>query len=62
MAVNCNLTESDYKAFRRFVMFQYRKMHCNMAAVLAPLMVLDWLSNKTGTPMVAKIAAAEHSP
>ena len=27
MTINCNLTESDYRAFRRYVMFRLRKMH-----------------------------------
>lgn len=34
MTVNCNLTESDYRAFRRHAMFRLRKMHWLFGVVL----------------------------
>src|SRR5580765_63762 len=56
MSINCNLTESDYRAFRRYVMFRYRKMHWFFAAILISLLALVWFSNKPEATLTEKIA------
>src|SRR5215467_11457527 len=56
MSINCNLTESDYRAFRRYVFFRYRKMHWFFAVGLIPGLALLWFGNKPDTPLMEKIA------
>ena len=56
MTINCDLNESDYKAFRRFVLFRYRKMHWLISVVLVSLLALDWFSYKPNTPTAEKVA------
>jgi hypothetical protein len=56
MTINCNLTESDYKAFRRYVMFRYRKIHWYFAVLLISLLALVWFSNKPEATLTEKIA------
>ena len=56
MTINSNLTESDYRAFRRYVLFHYRKMHWYVAAVLVSLLAFVWFSNKPETTLADKVA------
>ena len=56
MTINCNLTESDYRAFRRYVMFRYRKVHWYYGVILISLLALVWFSNEPGTQVPKKIA------
>jgi hypothetical protein len=56
MTINCNLTESDYRAMRRYVMFRYRKVHWYYAVITIFLLVFLWFSNKPETPTAEKIA------
>jgi hypothetical protein len=56
MTTNCNLTEADYKAFRKYVMFRYRKMHWFFTAVLIPPLALSWFGNKPDATTTEKVA------
>jgi len=56
MTINCNLTESDYRAFRRYVMFRLRKMHWLFGAMLVSLLALVWFTNKPDATLAEKIA------
>ena len=55
MSITCNLTESDYRAFRRYVIFRLRKLHWFFAVVMVTLLAFVWFSNKPGTPLSQKI-------
>jgi hypothetical protein len=57
MTINCNLTEADYRAMRKYAIFRYRKMHWLFAAMLLPLLAFVWFSNKSETTMAVKIAS-----
>jgi hypothetical protein len=46
MSVHCNLDDSDYRAFRRHVMFRYRKMHWLYGGVLALILLLTWFGGR----------------
>lgn len=56
MTINCNLTESDYRAMRRYVIFRYRKLHWFFAVVLISLLAFVWFSNKPEATTGEKIA------
>jgi hypothetical protein len=56
MTINCSLTESDYRAFRRYVWFRYRKIHWFFAVVMVSLLTLTWFSNKPDASLAEKIA------
>src|SRR5690242_6421789 len=56
MTISCNLTESDYRAMRRYLLFRYRKVHWYYAVVLITLLAFVWFSNKPETPTAEKIA------
>jgi hypothetical protein len=56
MMINCNVTESDYRALRRYVIFRYRKVHWYYAVVLISLLAFVWFSNKPATPTAEKVA------
>jgi len=55
MTINCNLSEPDYRAMRRYVIFRYRKMHLFGFFILACALALDWFSYKPGTTMTERI-------
>lgn len=48
MTVRCNLTDADYRAFRRHVIFRLRKMHWFYGGLLALLLLVTWLGGKPG--------------
>jgi hypothetical protein len=56
MVINCNLTDTDNQAMRRYFIFRYRKMHWFVAVVLVSLLTFVWFSNKPNTPVMEKIA------
>lgn len=51
----CNLTKADYKAFRRYVFFKYRKFHWLYALLVAGLMLLNWFEAEPGDSTYQKI-------
>ena len=57
MTINCNLTESDYRAFRRYLLFRYRKIHWYVAAVLISLLALVWFSSEPDATLAVKISS-----
>ena len=46
MTARCNLNDSDYRAFRRHVLFRYRKIHWLYGGMLALLLLLTWCGGK----------------
>jgi hypothetical protein len=56
MTINCNLTESDYRAMRRYVIFRYRKLHWYCVFLLACALALSWFSDKPDATMTEKIS------
>jgi hypothetical protein len=46
MTVRCNLTEADYRAYRRHVFFRLRKMHWLYGGLLVLLLLITWLGGK----------------
>jgi hypothetical protein len=42
----CNLNDADYRAFRRHVLFRYRKIHWLYGAMLTLLLLLTWSGGK----------------
>jgi hypothetical protein len=56
MTFNCNLTDADSRAFRRYVLFKYRKMHWFVAVTLALCLAYDWFSYAPETPISEKLA------
>src|SRR5260370_34790123 len=57
MTINCNLTEADYRAMRKYVLFHYRKVHWFLGVVLIPLLVFVWFSNRPDVATRVKIAS-----
>jgi hypothetical protein len=56
MIINSNLTESDYRALRRYVMFRYRKLHWYYGLILVCLLTFSWFSNKPDATITEKIS------
>ena len=48
MTVRCDLTDADYRAFRRHVLFRVRKIHWLYAILLALLLAVSWFGAKPG--------------
>ena len=46
MTAHCNLNDADYRAFRRHVMFRYRKVHWLYGGMLALILLLTWLGGR----------------
>ena len=46
MTAVCDLIDSDYRAFRRHVLFRYRKIHWLYGGMLALLLLFIWLGGK----------------
>ncbi len=46
MTTHCNLNDADYRAFRRHVMFRYRKIHWFYVAMLALILLLTWFGGR----------------
>jgi len=42
MTAHCKLDDSDYRAFRRHVLFRYRKIHWIYGGMLAIILLLTW--------------------
>jgi hypothetical protein len=55
VTINCNLTESDYRAMRRYFMFSYRKLHWFIGVVLISLLVFNWFGHKHDATLTEKI-------
>jgi hypothetical protein len=55
MTITCNLTEADYRAFHRHVMFRYRKIHWLYAALLVLILSLIWFGGKPEETVTDKI-------
>ncbi len=55
MTATCNLTERDCRAFRRHVLFRYRKVHWWYGAMLALVLALSWLGGKPEETLADKI-------
>jgi hypothetical protein len=55
MTITCNLTDADYRAFRRHVMFRYRKIHWLYGALLVLLLALTWFGGKPEETVTDKI-------
>jgi hypothetical protein len=55
MTARCNLNDSDYRAFRRHVMFRYRKIHWLYGAMLALVLLFTWLGGGSGESVRDKV-------
>lgn len=42
ITITCNLTDADYRAFRRHVLFRYRKIHWLYGALLVLILSHTW--------------------
>jgi YcxB-like protein len=57
MLINCNLKESDYRAFQQYVRFRYRKEHWYYAFALISLLAFDWFIRIPKASTIEKIAS-----
>jgi hypothetical protein len=57
MTLACNLTESDYRAFRRHIMFRYRKLHWLYGGMLGLVIVALWFGGGPEKTLADKIGA-----
>lgn len=57
MIAHCNLDDSDYKAFRRHVMFRYHKIHWLYGGMLALILLLTWFGGRPEETTTDKIYA-----
>lgn len=57
MIARCNLDYSDYRAFRRHVMFRYRKIHWLYGGMLALILLLTWFGGRPEETTTDKIYA-----
>jgi hypothetical protein len=55
MIVRCNLDDTDYRAFRRHVMFRYRKIHWLYGGMLALILLLTWFGGRPEETATDKI-------
>lgn len=55
MIERCKLQESDYRAFRRHVLFRYRKIHWLYGGMLALILVLTWFGARPEETVADKI-------
>lgn len=56
MTINCQLKECDYRAFRHYIWFDYRKMHWYFAGLAIGLLALVWFTDKPDATLPEKIA------
>jgi hypothetical protein len=57
MTVRCILDDSDYRAFRRHVLFRYRKIHWLYGGMLALILLLTWFGGRPEETSTDKIYA-----
>ena len=55
MTARCDLDDSDYRAFRRHVMFRYRKIHWLYGGMLALILLLTWYGGRPEETTTDKI-------
>jgi YcxB-like protein len=55
MTITCDLTDADYRAFRRHMMFRYQKIHWFYCALLVLLLSLTWFGGKPEETVTDKI-------
>jgi hypothetical protein len=55
MTINCNLTESDYRAMRRYLFFRYRKFHWFFILAWIWVAVVNWRSYRPDATMIQKV-------
>jgi hypothetical protein len=55
MTAHCELTDSDYRAFRRHVLFRYRKIHWLYGGMLALILSLTWFGGRPEETTTDKI-------
>jgi len=48
MTIQTDLNQSDYKAYRRYALFKYRKMHLAFVPVLLFFIFISWLEAEPG--------------
>ena len=48
MTIHTDLTESDYKAYRRYALFKYRKMHLAYIPILLFFIFISWFGAEPG--------------
>lgn len=52
---NSTLNDSDHRAYRRHVLFRYRKIHWLYGGILAILLLLTWFGGKPEETLAVKI-------
>jgi hypothetical protein len=57
MIAHCNLNDADYRAFRRHVLFRYRKIHWFYGGMLTLLLLLTWFGGKPEETIKQRIFA-----
>jgi hypothetical protein len=55
MTAHCKLDDSDYRAFRRHVLFRYRKIHWLYGGMLALILLLTWYGGRPEESVTDKI-------
>ena len=55
MTAHCKLDDSDYRAFRRHVLFRYRKIHWLYGGMLALILLLTWFGGRGEETVADKI-------
>ena len=55
MTARCNLDDSDYRAFRRHVLFRYRKIHWLYGGMLVLILLLTWFGGRPEETVTDKI-------
>ena len=55
MTARCNLTDADYRAFRRHFMFKYRKIHWIYGSMVVLFLLLTWFGGKSEETVTDKI-------
>ena len=55
MTAHCTLNEPDYRAFRRHVLFKYRKIHWIYGGVLLLILALTWFGGKPEETVTEKV-------
>jgi len=56
ITVNCNLTRADYRAFYRYYLFRYRKMHWLFGIIIVSMLSFVWYSNKPNATAAERIS------
>jgi hypothetical protein len=55
MIAHCNLDDSDYRAFRRHVIFRYRKIHWLYGGLLIVILLLTWFGGQPEETIADKV-------